>query len=197
MSKDFRKDGLYTVQMGLLGKNDTSRTTKECYMKKIRIHNSCEEYEIIKSSPEIADEPALTGLPLKVLFMNDISERQKNRIKPALKILPPEVSFLSSGILPDSSHVLDIFVDILKANPELRMDVVVHSSAEKPSDGKMDMSERRAQEISMYLENHETGDGSFSCRGTGSSGSVLKPLTAEETKTGLIEFIFMEKNPKR
>ena len=204
MNKAFRKNGIYTVRMGLLGEKDTSGVIqKKCYEKKIRIFDSSQEFEPkdrrsneIKGPIDSQSDNISFGT--KVFFMDDLSGGQKTRLRTSLNMQGEQtLGFLKNGILTESSLILDNLIEILKENQEVRLELVLHTYEDTIPAIKMNLSEICAQEISRYFENRNISADSFDCRGMGASGSVLKPLLPEnKTMEGVIEILFMEKNSR-
>ncbi len=201
MQKTFRKNGSYTVQMGLLGEKDNlGNIQKRCFTKKIRIFDSFEEYESTDTGVNefIAlnedFRPGSFNVLPKIIFMNDLSARQKNRIKSSLRFTGQNtLKILRNGMLPDSP-LLDNLIEIIKQNPEIMLEMVLHSFEEESPAPKLEMSERWAQEIAVYFENRDVGNDSFSCRGLGASGSLSGPVDRNNKSiSGVIELIFMNK----
>ena len=202
MNKSFRKNGLYNIQMGLLGEKDSNGIIqKKCFTKKIRIFDSFEEVESkdIKGNELIAitqvDISDYFRISPGIFFMDDLSARQKNRIKSSLRFTGQHtLNFFSNGILP-GSPLLDNIIEIMKENPEVMLEMVLHSYDEESPAKKLEISERWAQEISVYFENRDIKNDSFSCKGLGVSASIFGPVPRNnKSLSGVIEFIFMKKN---
>ena len=200
MSKAFKKDGEYLVKLGLLGEKDSlGIIPQKCFMKKIRIFNSYRELELKSERGnnafnEKADSVGIQYKKLQIMiyFMNDLAERQKTNIK-AMINTPAEltVSFNKNGVLPASYPLLDNIIEVIKGNPDIRLEMEVHTIDDKLPVGKMEISEQWAQELAFYFRNKEIGR--VACKGFGLSPSVFKPIIPESrTSDGVIEFIFMK-----
>ena len=64
-------------------------------------------------------------MQIRIYFMDDLSERQKAKIKEAIKgIRNTWLSDLTRyGIMPASYPFLDNVVDVLKENPDIRLEI--------------------------------------------------------------------------
>ena len=202
MSKTFKKDGEYTVQLGLLGEKDSlGLIPQKCFMKKIRIFDSYQEPELKggRGNDVFNEKRDSLGiddnkLQVKIYFMDDLAERQKLKIKAMIKSPGDQtINFNKNGILSDSYQLLDNFTELLKENQDIRLEMVVHSLEDKLPAGKMRISEIWAQELTYYFRNKEINSDAYHSMGVGLSGSVFKPVVPEnKTIDGVIEFIFMK-----
>jgi len=203
MSKTYKKKGEYTVQLGLLGEKDSlGIAPKICVMKKIRIYGNSQELtynneiaedEVTEKTDSVAGQNKI--MHISISFMDDLSERQKVRIKEALnKSGNFVVRFNRYGLIPSSYPFLDNVVELLKVNPDIRLDLVLHAiNNELPSD-TMEISEKWAQELAFYFKNKEIGTDTFRSKGFGLSHPALKPTeTNGKAIDGTIEFEFMKK----
>ena len=67
-------------------------------------------------------------MQIRIYFMDDLSERQKVKIKEALKESGKlTVRFDQYGIIPASYPFLDNIAGILKENPDIRLEIVLHA----------------------------------------------------------------------
>jgi outer membrane protein OmpA-like peptidoglycan-associated protein len=201
MSTIFKKEGEYTVQLGLLAEEDSLGTIhKTCVMKEIRIYDTCQELAL-KDKGEDDDINEKTDsvveqnktMQSSICLMDDLSERQKVRIKEALKGFGKlAVTFDQYGIKPASYQFLDNVVSILKENPEIRLELVLHTNEDDIHGNRMEISEKWAQELSFYFKNKEIDMDKFRSKGFGLSNPVFK-LFVKDSKTidGVIEFVFM------
>ena len=202
MSRTFKKKGEYMIQLGLLGEKDSlGIIPQKCFMKKIRIFDSYQELELkVGRGNDVFNEKRDSlgiddnKLQVKIYFMDDLSERQKLKIKAMIKSPGDQaINFNKNGILPDSYQLLDNFTGLLKENQDIRLEMVVHSLEDKLPSGKMGISEIWAQELTYYFRNKEINSDAYHSMGVGLSGSVIKPVVPENNKTdGVIEFIFMK-----
>ena len=198
MSKVFRKSGVYEIRLGMLGQKDTlDSAPKRCFMKKIRIYSSSREMvpEGIATTTGISDslETERRDLPIRIHFMDDLQERQRSRIRSMITI--PEdaaISFYKNGLSPRSHSDLDNIIDVLKANPDIRLGVAVQGMQESIQPGVMNFSEKCSREINYYFRQKDPGLPVW-CKGIGYSSLILKNYPDKEKVDGLIEFIFMKK----
>jgi outer membrane protein OmpA-like peptidoglycan-associated protein len=204
MSTTFKKRGEYTVQLGLLAKEDSLGTIhKTCVMKKIRIYGAFQE--LAPKNERTEDEAnersgSLTGQNkttlVRIYFMDDLSERQKVKIKESLKE-PGEMTviFDQYGIMPASYPFLDNIAGILKENPDIRLEIALNSIKEEIPGDKMEISEKWAQELAFYFKNKEINMNAFRSKGFGLSPPVFKEfVSANKTINGVADFIFMKIN---
>ena len=202
MSQSFKKEGEYKVQLGLLSEKDSlGLVPKKCFMKKIKIFDSYQELELKAKRRddtfnEKTDTVEITDKKLQgmIYFMDDLSGQQKTKIK--TMIISPEeltVNLNKNGILPDSYQLLDNIIEVLKENPDIRLEMVTRAIENELPVGKKEISEIWAQELTLYFRNKEVSSDAYSCKGLGLSRSVFKPVVPEnKTTDGVIEFIFMK-----
>jgi outer membrane protein OmpA-like peptidoglycan-associated protein len=203
MSQTFKKKGDYTVQLGLLGEEDSLGTiSKSCVMKKIRIYDSFQELtlkdervkdEINEKTDSVVKQNKT--LQIRIYFMDDLSERQNVKIKEALKESEKlSVRFDQYGIIPVSYPFLDNIVVVLKENPDIRLEIVLHAIKDEIAVDTMEISEKWAQELAFYFKSKEIGMDAYQSKGSGLSQPVFKPFVPDsKTIDGVIEFIFMKK----
>jgi outer membrane protein OmpA-like peptidoglycan-associated protein len=126
--------------------------------------------------------------------MDDLSERQKTKIKEVLKeSLKFSLRFNHYGIIPASYPFLDNVVRVLKENPEVRLDLVLNTIKNDIPGNTMEISESWAQELAFYFKNKGINRNAFRVKGFGLSGPVFKSFIPDNnTIDGEIEFIFMK-----
>ncbi|TAL78319.1 MAG: hypothetical protein EPN88_02235 [Bacteroidetes bacterium] len=202
MSTTFKKKGDYTIKLGLLAEKDSlDIVPKICVMKKIRIYNGYQELEL-KGEPEedkVIEKPDSVikqnkTMQIRIYLMDDLSGRQKGKIEEALKESgKPAVKFDQYGIKPASFQFLDNITRVLKENPDIRLDIVLHSNEDEIPDNKMKISEKWAQELSFYFKNKEIDMNALRSKGLGLSHQIFEPFVpVGKTIDGEIEFIFMK-----
>ncbi len=202
MNKTFKKDGEYKVQLGLIGEKDNmGNIPRKCFFKKIRIFDSFQEMESKAGRENIVYNDKIDSsriddkkLTFRIYFMDDLSERQKTKIKTLVKFSGEQtVNFNKNGILPDSYPLIDDIVKVLNGSPDIRLEIAVRAFSTKLPIKKMEISERSAQELSFYFRNKDVNSDAYRCTGLGLSPSVFVPGIPENRKTdGIIEFIFMQ-----
>jgi outer membrane protein OmpA-like peptidoglycan-associated protein len=204
MSMTFKKKGEYTVQLGLLAEEDSlGRKLKTCVVKTIRIYDTYqemalkgekeeEENEVNKESDSVAEQNKT--IQIRIYFMDDLSERQKVKIKESLKESGKfALRFDHYGIMPASYAFLDQVTGVLKENPDIRLEMVLHAMEDEIPGDTMEISERWAQELAFYFKNKEIDTDAFHSKGFGLSQAVFNPfVTDSKTIDGIIEFIFMK-----
>jgi len=204
MSMAFKKKGEYTVQLGLLAEEDSlGRKLKTCIMKTIRIYDTYqelalkgekeeEEDEVNKKTDSVAEQNKT--IQSRIYFMDDLSERQKVKIKEALKESGKlAVKFDQYGIIPASYPFLDKIAGILKENSDIRLEMVLHAMEDEIPGEPIEISERWAQELAFYLKNKAIDTDAFHSKGFGLSHAVFNSFVPDsKTMDGIIEFIFMK-----
>jgi outer membrane protein OmpA-like peptidoglycan-associated protein len=203
MSNTFRKKGEYTVLLGLIGAKDSlGRMQKACVMKKIRIFDNFEEIAFSKdkemdASYEKADASENKTLQIRIYFMDDISERQKEKIRKELSESGiSAIVFDRYGIKPSSYSFLDDVVRVLNDEPEVRLEITLHTTVEGVPVGNATTTEIWAQELAYYFKNRGAPMNASQFKGMGSSYPMLKPIATEGfDDDGIIALIFV-KNEK-
>ena len=202
MNTTFKKKGEYMVQLGLLAEKDSlGMIPKMCFMKKIKIYDNYQELalkgervedKLNAKSTSVAQQNKI--MQTSIYFMDDLSERQKVKIKEALKEFGNlAVKFNQYGILPVSYPFLDKVVGILKENPDIRLEIVLHSVEDEKPENKIGISEKWVQELSFYFKNKEIAMDVVRSKGFDMSHQIFKPFVPDnKTIDGVIEFIFMK-----
>ena len=202
MNKAFKKNGEYTVKLGIYAEDDSlGRIFKTCVMKKISIYNTYEELAIngLEDADEINEKTDTVSLQNKALqirihLMDDLSEPQKVKIREAfMETGKLAVRFDQYGINPASYPFLDKVAGLLKENPELRLEIVAQASEDiKPGDAG-EISEKWARELAFYFKNKEIDRNAFHSKGFDLSVPVFEPfLPGNKTIDGLVAFIFLK-----
>jgi OOP family OmpA-OmpF porin len=88
--------------------------------------------------------------------------------------------FDSSDIKPEAHQLLDEVVTILKKNPEIRGVIEGHTDSMGSEEYNQGLSERRAQAIEKYLEEHGIDADRYTVKGHGES----KPIASNDTEEG-------------
>ncbi len=202
MTKTFKKEGEYSIRLGLAGSKDSIGIVPlKCVIKKIRILDSYQELEIKgkKETGLFAEKPdsawKLTDvLRIRLYLMNDLSDRQKSQLKGAVKESDnPILNLNQSGIVQSSSLLLDKISKVLKSDSDMRMNIIVYESDGHLSQMKISKSERWAQEIGFWFRNNGNKTESFVSRPAEQSGSIFKPVAqADKTLDGFVEIMLMK-----
>jgi hypothetical protein len=199
----FKKEGEYTVQLGLLGEKDSSGLIpRACVMKKVRIFDTFQELalnggykENEASEQHNPGAGEINAIQVKTYLMDDLTSRQRTIIKESLKgPFELTVKYNHDGILKDSYPFLDAIVDLLEKNQDLRLEMVVHSIKDKVQADQPEKCDQWARELSFYFKNSGIDPHTYSSNGFGSSDSVFSQNMSEnETIDGEIEFVFLKK----
>jgi outer membrane protein OmpA-like peptidoglycan-associated protein len=203
MTNTFNKKGEYMVQFGLLGEKDSLDVVRKiCVMKKIRIFDGYEELDL--KSAGINDVSLETdtkykeclSMQAKAYLMDDLSEKQKARIKALfMQTGGLTIKFNYKGILPDSYPLLENIAAFIKVNPDIRLQIVVHTNDDEFQGGKMKISDRYAQELAFFFRNENIIRNTLSIKGIGMMSSVFgTTIPGSETSQGVIECIFFKNN---
>jgi hypothetical protein len=186
MTKTFKRKGEYTVQLGLLTEKDSlGNVMKTCVMKKIRIYDTFQELVLHAEGEEVG---------IMLYLMDDLSELQQVKIKEGFSESGKSViKFDKYGINPASYQFLVKVVGVLKENPEVRLEMVIHSREEDISGSKKEISEKWARELAFYFKNNYTERKAFRSSGLGLSHPLFRThVQYDQTFDGVIEFIFMK-----
>jgi OOP family OmpA-OmpF porin len=88
--------------------------------------------------------------------------------------------FDSADIKPEAHQLLDEVVTILKKNPELKGVIEGHTDSIGSEAYNQGLSERRAQAIDKYIEEHGIASDRYTVKGYGES----KPIASNDTEEG-------------
>jgi hypothetical protein len=203
MNTTFKKKGDYTIQLGLLAEKDSMGVIpKICVMKKIRIYNNYEEL-VLKGETMDHNEIERTDsageqnktLQIRIHFMDDLSARQKAKIRESVKDFGKQVvRFDQYGVKPSSDQFLSRIAAVLKENPDIRLESVLNATEDERPGNKMGISEKWSRELGFYFKNKKVDMNIFRSKGSGSPDPVFEPFVADgKTIDGVIEFVFMKK----
>jgi outer membrane protein OmpA-like peptidoglycan-associated protein len=202
MNYTFEKKGEYTVRLGLLGEKDSQGIIpKTCAIKKIRVYDHYEEMALKEEREEDArNDEADAGavqtktMQIRVYFMDDLSERQKEKIRSELTGTGiSTVMFDQYGIKPSSIPFLDDVAAVLQNNPEIRLEMVLRADEEETQENTMDMSEKCAQELAFYFKRNEINLDASHFRGMDSSNPAFSTTIPDNNNMdGIMELLFMK-----
>lgn len=224
-SKIFNKKGQYTIELGLLGEKDSlGNNSKTCVFKKIKIFEDYQEWamhdakevsehdgfytiendkkpvtklressSLRKDSSKVKDS---NSLMVKIYLLNNLSELQKDSIfKNLYETRNFKIEITDSEI--DTSSYLNLFkfVKVLKENPDLKLEIAVHTDDKGFSGHNLEISEKWARKIYTYfLENGITPE-SIHCKGYGESRPMPNNGKNKiDNQNKRVEFIFLN-NP--
>jgi hypothetical protein len=203
MNYNFTKEGEYDVRLGLTGAKDSlGDMPKKCVMKRIKIFKSFQELDLsddeklhsmnISTDSEVRQSENLEAF---IYLMDDLSERQKAKIRSDLKgIKNPVLVFDRNGIVISSSPILNNIAGMLKMNGDIGLEIKVHSLRNIREGEKAELSERCARELIFWFRNSEAGSGILNSKGFGLTPSIFKKnLPGSQKKMdGFVEFIFIK-----
>jgi outer membrane protein OmpA-like peptidoglycan-associated protein len=226
ITKVFDKKGEYTVQLGLLGEKDSlGNSSKACAYKKIKIFDDYQELamhtakeigepdefytperqkksgsdnvESVKEKKDSTIGKKANPLLVRTYLLDDLSELQKAKISENLyQTRECAIEMNDAGIDPASYPVLIKFVKVLKENPDIKLEIAVHTDDRGLSWNNLEITEKWSRDFySYFLDNGITGE-IIHCKGYGE----LRPIIAKNIKEDSnlnkrVEFIFMN-NPK-
>jgi len=177
--KRFERKGEYTVRLGVKGKVPGQSS---CVLKIIRIYESFREIESSGSSAE---------RNISVLMTDDLSNSQRSEIEKAFSQATFLVLFDDYGIVPKSYPFLEKAISVLKGNPEIRLEIMLHSIDENGYAEKL--STHQAQEISFFLRNKGIDNSMARCRSAEMSRLLNHSRYTNLSPNGIIEFIYMKR----
>ena len=200
--KIFNKRGTYDIRLGLFeGKDSLGLIPKVCVIKKIRIFNNCQKFELKGENasggkyekPDSGTE-SLKTLQVGICFMDDLSSQQRSRIGDAFRNTSmQEVMFDLYGITSVSCKFLDVISGILKDNPDLDLEMILHSFKDEIPANKMAISEIWARELVRYFKSKENEMERIHGKGSISSNQLTDPVISEGNWIdGVVEFIFFK-----
>ncbi len=226
VNKVFTTKGEYTVQLGLLGEKDSLGNSSEvCVYKKIKIFDDYQELamhtaiEIGESDEFYAIEwqkksgsdtcgswnarrdsstvKKFNSLMVRIYLLDDLSELQKYKIVESLhEVRECTIEMNDAGIAPESYPILFTFIKLLKENPDLKLEIAVHTNDRGLAGNNLEMTEKWSQELYSYFLDRGISREIIHCKGYGE----LRPIIAKNIKkesywNRRVEFIFMN-NPK-
>jgi hypothetical protein len=199
----FRRQGDYTVRLGLLGERDSLGTIpRACVLKKVRICDSYQDValrsinEANKACKQADSEKGeIMTTRVKAYLMDDLGSKQKSNIKELLKEpFDLTIKFSKTGICSDSFFFLDAIAEVLRQNQDVRVEILVHSKREKVPAEQKKTSEQWARLLSFYFKNKEMDPDSFRSNGSVLADSFFdEDLSENKTVEGAIDFVFLKK----
>ncbi len=202
MNAIFKKEGEYTIKLGLLGKEDSLEVIPRiCVMKKIRIYNTFQEFllkgETGKDEYEFQTDSVAEKsktMQSRIYFMDDLSEKQKLKIRNALKGSGKfAVRFDKYGINSLSYPFLDIVAGLIKGNPDIRLELYLSAIEDNTDGGALKISEQWSRALSFYFKNKEIDTNALHSKWSDLSDPFFEPFVPEsKTIAGVIEFVFMK-----
>jgi hypothetical protein len=199
-TKTFVKKGAYLVKLGIHGNIDSSGVIpKTCVMKKIRVYDTYQKLKFedkgegnIITNKANSNEGSLETLQMRVYLMDDLSEKQKDKIRKSLEEIGNiKLIFNKFGISDVLYPLLDKITEVLKSNSDIGLEMYAHSVKPELSGNLLEKSERWAQELSFYLRNNEIDSNTFYSKGFGVSVPVFEPLDVDKQLiNGVVDFIF-------
>jgi outer membrane protein OmpA-like peptidoglycan-associated protein len=191
MHTTFTGKGEYAIRLGLIGAGkDTGVMKKACVVKTIRIFDACEEYVL----PEKDVNKQNGSTEICIFMMDDLSEKQKMKIKEAFKEPGWSVAFDQYGINPSSYPFLDKVAEALRENPELRLEMEVNRNEDEKQGDKMRLSEKWAHELAFFLKNKGSDMNAIGSTGAVMPCPCLSPVVHESRAVDdRIVFMFMKR----
>jgi hypothetical protein len=201
LARTFNRSGTYLIKLGLIGEKDSLGVIpKVCVIKKIRIYDS---YSKLKSEGKGADiieksdsvSKKMQVMQVRIYFMDDLSAEERSNIEGSLKkSWKQSISFDKYGINPGSFQYLDNILEVLKANPDIILEIALHSVNEGIKESRMKVPEVLAQELSFYFKYKGAETDRINSKGYNFSAPFSEPSGSVEVfNDGEIDFIFMKK----
>ncbi|KON26413.1 hypothetical protein AC481_07265 [miscellaneous Crenarchaeota group archaeon SMTZ-80] len=225
VSKIFDKKGEYTAKLGLLGEKDSlGNITKVCAYKKISIFDDYQEWamqtarelgelgkfypierqiqpgsessKLINTKSDSEEVKKSNSLTVRIYFLDNLSELQKYKIFEKLcEISDCEIEWNDSGIEPASYPILIKFINILKENPDIKLEVAVHTNDKRFSGSNLEISEKCARDLYSYFINYGITPKKLHCKGYGKSRLIASETPEYDNNlSGSVEFILIN-NP--
>lgn len=214
-TKTFDKKGEYTVKLGLLGKSDSlNNRPKKCASKTIRIFDDYQDmaehtaldidklgysYDLqhLADSSDMEDktnnetEENLNSLRIKVYLMNDLSEMMKKKIVEYLSdIRNRTIEMNETGIDSISYPILAKFSKVLIDDPDIKLEIAVHTGDQKLSGNNLEISEKWAQNFYNWLVTQGVSPENLHCKGYGKSRPEVSGRKSDQDLNKRVEFIF-------
>ncbi len=188
----FLKKGIYSVKVGLISTDKaTGIVSKSCVAKDIRICEKLEEFAI--HTPEF-DQVNSNNLQICLYLMEDLSDKQKQKIKVAFGKSKCVVGFDKYGLAPGAQMLMDSAAAVLQEDHETILDIVVHMNVDDTKEASLNISEHYAQVLAFYLKNKDVDTTSYRCMGAGMTGTYIKePAKKSNIREGVVEFVFMKR----
>lgn len=220
-NKVFNKKGEYTVQLGLLGEKDSlGNLTKTCTYKKIKIFDDYQElamqsakeiseleefytierqkksgsecHESKNAQRDSAEVRSSNTLMVRIFLLDGMPILLKDKIfKNLYDVRECKIELNDSGIEPASYPVLMKFVKVLKENPDIKLEIAIHTNDKGFAGNNLDITEKWARDLCSYFFMNGITSETLNCKGYGES----RPIFVESKKGDIklnrrIEFIF-------
>ena len=127
--------------------------------------------------------------------MDNLSELQKSKFDINLyKTIGGTIVTQEKGIDKASYPVLDKFIKVLNENPDLKLEVAVHTDDKGKSGNNLDLSEKWAQDVNSYFIKNGIPAAKIHCKGYGESRPVEETDKTANSRNKRIEFILLSNN---
>lgn len=219
----YPRKGEYMVKLGLLGDKDSSGNyIKACSCRKIKIFEDYQELAA-HTAIELSDLEELytyTGFndtltdsvlidfksvqshvtdsfktkQIKIYLTSEIPEHQKHEIYKLLyNTTAPEISMNNDTFAASSRKTLLRFVQVLKENPNLKLEIAVHNFEPEFQDNSIEISERWANNLYLFLTGKGAASGAVTAKGYGNLRPDLNTTTKPNAnRANRVEFIFID-----
>jgi hypothetical protein len=126
-------------------------------------------------------------------MMDDLSQHQRQIIvKQAGSLKYPFLKLNLAGLDPTSNPLLENIEKILKENPDIRVEMIVHSDGVLVAPGKIEVSESLAQELAFHFRNAHLGPDRFKSYSVSSDNFLSKTNLRSDHNNKVVELVFMK-----
>lgn len=140
---------------------------------------------VANADPRAVPEPALEALPALDMTACEREFRQRLGVRPIL------FDTGSATLTADSRSLLSVLALVLKRCPATRIAIEGHTDDQGRLEDNLALSQRRAEEVMLYLVSEGIGLGRLSARGFGEERPLVPNETADaRARNRRIEFVF-------
>jgi hypothetical protein len=221
IKKVFNQKGVYTVRLGLLGQLDSlGNHSKACACKTIRIFDDYQElarntakeiwefdgfYSIEspkkdgqESLENISDkhvrssEEQSNSLQARIYLLDNLAEMQKENIYKKLhKRKGTTIEINDIGIDIQSQPFLFDLVNLIKEDPDIKLEIAVHDNLEGDGGDKLKTTEKWASYFCSFFQQYGISSETIQCKAYGNLRPIVKEVNEQKNCRLRVEFIFM------
>ncbi len=217
VSHKYLNPGVYGVKLGVSGFDEGNEIKQtKCVIKTVAIvrDNQALAMYVYGIESAVTDESTVdsgdtsevsrdvmnsgfTGARVKTYLLAELPDEIVDRVsRDFAELSNANFDFNQSGIAETSYPLLDMIVKIMEENPELAMEIAVHTDNTGSAAYNMQLSQTRAQKIVDYLVSKKIEKERLVARGYGESRPISPSNTEEgRVKNRRLEFIFLNDTP--